>query len=85
MISCVSSCPILTVAAIRHLAKALAKIHSTKGGIASSSYINVGSNVIHAIAKTKLYITISSSGYLLLNNRRFSSTDASDHEILRHL
>jgi hypothetical protein len=50
VLSGVSSCPALTAAIVRYLAKGLIKIHSIKGGIAPSPYANVGLNVIRAIA-----------------------------------
>ena len=50
VLSGVSSCPVLTAAAVRRLAVGLTRIDSIAGGIAPSPFANVGLNVIRAIA-----------------------------------
>ncbi|CAF1088269.1 unnamed protein product [Rotaria sordida] len=50
ILSGVSTCPLLTAAVVRRLAKGLTRIHSIKGGIAPSPYADVGLNVIRAIS-----------------------------------
>ncbi len=46
----VSTFPVLTAAAVSHLASGIVKVESVTGGIAPSPYANVGMNVIRAIA-----------------------------------
>jgi hypothetical protein len=50
VLSGASSFPVLTAAAVRHLASGMARIDTIKGGIAPSPYAVVGENVIRAIA-----------------------------------
>ena len=50
VLSGVSSFPVLTCAAARHLARGLVQIESISGGIAPSPFAGVGLNVIRAIA-----------------------------------
>ena len=50
VLSGVSSFPVLTAAAVRHLATGMARIDTIRGGIAPSPFAGVGSNVIRAIA-----------------------------------
>jgi len=50
LLSGVSSFPVLTAAAVRRLARGLARLDSVTGGIAPSPYAGVGRNVIRAIA-----------------------------------
>jgi hypothetical protein len=49
-LSGVSSFPVLTAAAVRHLSSGMTRIASIRGGIAPSPYAGVGRNVIRAIA-----------------------------------
>ncbi|CAF1280035.1 unnamed protein product [Adineta steineri] len=49
LLSGVSTCPVLTATVVRSLTKGLHEIHSIKGGIAPSPYVNIGPNVIRAI------------------------------------
>lgn len=49
-LSGVSSFPVLTAAAARHLAQGMSRIDAIRGGIAPSPYAEVGENVIRAIA-----------------------------------
>jgi Domain of unknown function (DUF4166)/Saccharopine dehydrogenase NADP binding domain len=46
----VSTFPVLTAAAVSHLATGMAQVEGVTGGIAPSPYANVGMNVIRAIA-----------------------------------
>jgi Domain of unknown function (DUF4166)/Saccharopine dehydrogenase NADP binding domain len=46
----VSSFPVLTAAAVRELARGMARVEHVAGGIAPSPYANVGMNVIRAVA-----------------------------------
>ena len=50
VLSGVSSCPVLTAAAVRRLSHDMHRVISIKGGIAPSPYARVGENVIRAIA-----------------------------------
>jgi hypothetical protein len=50
MLSGVSSFPVLTAAAVRHLAAGMQRVDTIRGGIAPSPYAGVGANVIRAIA-----------------------------------
>jgi hypothetical protein len=46
----VSTFPVLTAAAARHLARGMARVDAIRGGIAPSPYAEVGENVIRAVA-----------------------------------
>jgi hypothetical protein len=78
VLSGVSSCPVLTVVVVRHLAKGLNTIHSIKGGIAPSPYADIGPNVIRAIAsysgqQMRLVRNGQSTvGYALTENMRYT-------------
>jgi saccharopine dehydrogenase-like NADP-dependent oxidoreductase len=50
VLSGVSSFPVLTAAAVRHLSSGMARVDAIRGGIAPSPYAGVGENVIRAIA-----------------------------------
>jgi hypothetical protein len=50
VLSGVSTCPVLTAAAVRRLTQGMARLDSVAGGIAPSPYAGVGTNVIRAIA-----------------------------------
>jgi saccharopine dehydrogenase-like NADP-dependent oxidoreductase len=50
VLSGVSSFPVLTAAAVRHLSSDMGRVDSIRGGIAPSPYAGVGENVIQAIA-----------------------------------
>jgi hypothetical protein len=50
VLSGVSSVPVLSAAAVRHLARGLDRVTAIRGGIAPSPYAGVGLNVIAAIA-----------------------------------
>jgi Domain of unknown function (DUF4166)/Saccharopine dehydrogenase NADP binding domain len=50
VLSGVSSFPVLTAAAVRHLSSDMARVDAIRGGIAPSPYAGVGENVIRAIA-----------------------------------
>lgn len=50
VVSGVSSFPVLTAAAVRHMARDLKVVESIRGGIAPSPYAGFGTNVIRAIA-----------------------------------
>jgi hypothetical protein len=50
VLSGVSSFPVLTAAAVRHLAIGMMRVDTIRGGIAPSPYAGVGANVIRAIA-----------------------------------
>ena len=50
VLSGVSSFPVLTAAAVRHLARDMTVIDSVRAGVAPSPYAGVGENVIRAIA-----------------------------------
>lgn len=50
ILSGVSTCPVLTAAAVRHLSRDFAQVKSISGGIAPSPYAGIGRNVICAIA-----------------------------------
>ncbi len=50
LLSGVSSFPVLTAAAVRRVARGMARLDSVTGGIAPSPYAGVGRNVIRAIA-----------------------------------
>jgi Domain of unknown function (DUF4166)/Saccharopine dehydrogenase NADP binding domain len=50
VLSGVSSFPVLTAAAVRHLSSDMTRIDAIRGGIAPSPYAGVGENVIRAIA-----------------------------------
>ncbi|CAF4576769.1 unnamed protein product [Rotaria socialis] len=50
ILSGASTCPALTAAVVRRLAKGLTHIHSIRAGITPSPYADVGLNVIRAIA-----------------------------------
>jgi hypothetical protein len=50
VLSGVSSFPVLTAAAVRHVTSGMVRVDTIKGGIAPSPYAVVGANVIRAIA-----------------------------------
>lgn len=50
VLSGVSTCPVLTAAAVRHLSRGLERVTDIRSGIAPSPYAGVGLNVIRAIA-----------------------------------
>lgn len=51
VLSGVSTCPVLTAAAVRRLSKDMRRVTAIKAGIAPSPYAGVGLNVIRAIAE----------------------------------
>jgi len=78
VLSGVSTCPVLTAAAVRDLAQGLARLDAVDAGISPSPYADVGPNVVQAIAAyAGRPITLRRNGtemtaYALIESMRFT-------------